>query len=241
MTRPVVCTPLLAEYVALHRAVRRVTPDGSIRVLRTGMGPRRSQASVAGRSAFVSAVLVAGVAGALDPGLRPGEVVVATSVSDEAGRLIHCPTAPLLAALLRQGGLSAHLGSIVCTPRLGGEGTRRALASTGALAVEMESTDLADLATGHPFAVLRVIVDTPDAPLLRLGTIARGVRALRVLHRCAPAIAEWSAVAAAQSAEIPAEHADAWPETAGAATYRDDRAEGIDRAAPRLPAPREVT
>jgi 4-hydroxy-3-methylbut-2-enyl diphosphate reductase len=42
---------------------------------------------------------------------------------------------------------------------------------------------------------VRVIVDTADAPLLRVGTARRGVTALRVLRQVAPVVAQWSALA----------------------------------------------
>src|SRR5690606_17931815 len=50
-------------------------------------------------------------------------------------------------------------------------------------------------AGGGPFAVVRAIVDTPDHPLWRPGTVIRGFRALRALRRAAPAIAPWAAAA----------------------------------------------
>jgi hypothetical protein len=82
--------------------------------------------------------------------------------------------------------------------------------------------------------VLRVIVDTPDAPLLRLGTIGRGVAALRVLRRCAPAIAEWiSTVDPAYG--IPGQHVEGGRRTEHLATYRENAAGGVE------PTPREVS
>ena len=51
------------------------------------------------------AVAVVGVCGALDPSLRPGDVVVATEVRGPEGRSIPCPRAPLLAAEVARLGL----------------------------------------------------------------------------------------------------------------------------------------
>jgi 4-hydroxy-3-methylbut-2-enyl diphosphate reductase len=60
----------------------------------------------------------------------------------------------------------------------------------------MESAWLAEAARGRPFAVLRVIVDTPGRGLRRpVATVAGGVRALRALRRAAPALRSWAGAA----------------------------------------------
>ena len=64
---------------------------------------------------------------------------------------------------------------------------------TGALAVDTESAYLAGCAPAGRTVALRAIVDTPDAPLLRAGTVWRGVAALRALRAAAPAIDQWAA------------------------------------------------
>ncbi|MBA2472188.1 MAG: 4-hydroxy-3-methylbut-2-enyl diphosphate reductase, partial [Pseudonocardiales bacterium] len=56
-----------------------------------------------------------------------------------------------------------HVGAISSVSRIG-----RGPAGSGALAVDMESAQLA--AAGSPFAVCRAIVDTVDHPLWQLGT-----------------------------------------------------------------------
>ncbi|MFD0744950.1 hypothetical protein ACFQ1L_26390 [Phytohabitans flavus] len=40
---------------------------------------------------------------------------------------------------------------------------------------------------------MRAVVDTPEHPLWRFGTPARGVRALRALRRAVPALQQWAA------------------------------------------------
>ena len=72
---------------------------------------------------------------------------------------------------------------------------RAALAGEGALAADMESAWLAPAAAGRPFAVLRVVLDTPEREFHRpLATLAGGVTAWRALRRAAPALALWAGV-----------------------------------------------
>jgi 4-hydroxy-3-methylbut-2-enyl diphosphate reductase len=174
---PVVCTPLRIEQLALGQLP-------GTRVLRTGMGPRTALPG--------GPALVAGVAGSLSMDVRPGDVVVASEVRGR-GSPVAVWSAPMLAGALRRLGLRVHIGPIVSVTKPVDGSARRELAGTGALAVDMESAFLAP-ATG-PFAVVRTIVDTPDHPLWRPGTVWRGIRALRALRRATPAIAQWTAAA----------------------------------------------
>jgi len=194
MSRAVLCTPLRVEQAALRGA------GCSMRVVHTGIGPRRAAATAATLSPNADPVLVAGVAGALAPHIRPGDVVVATEVcagtesalrfpnstAELPARSVEVASAPLLAGALRRLGLTVHTGAISSVSRIGG-----GLAGSDALAVDMESAQLA--AAGTPFAVVRAIVDTPDHPLWQLGTLRRGLTALRTLRACAPALELWAA------------------------------------------------
>ena len=194
MSRAVLCTPLRVEQAALRGA------GCSMRVVHTGMGPRRAAATAATLSPNADPVLVAGVAGALAPHIRPGDVVVATEVcagtesalrfpnstAELPARSVEVASAPLLAGALRRLGLTVHTGAISSVSRIG-----CGLAGSDALAVDMESAQLA--AAGTPFAVVRAIVDTPDYPLWQLGTLRRGLTALRTLRACAPALELWAA------------------------------------------------
>ena len=194
MMPAVICTPLRAERAALRPALP------TTRLVRTGMGPARSVASLAAlRRTWPGPVpvLVAGVGGGLVAELRPGDVVVASEVRG-GPQPVPCPSGPLLAGALRRLGLPVHLGPVVTSPRLVGGATRQALAATGALAVDMESAYLADAAAGGPFAALRVVVDTPGRPLPRPGTPRRGALALRALRRAGPAIEQWAAATGAR-------------------------------------------
>jgi 4-hydroxy-3-methylbut-2-enyl diphosphate reductase len=158
-------------------------------VVRTGIGPVRS-ARAAERQRDASGVLVVGVAGGLDPAVRPGDLVVASEVRGPDGHAISSPSAPMLAAELRLLGLTVHVGPIESRPKIVTGSARDKLAAGGALAVDNESYWLAQ--AGKPFAVVRSIVDTGQAPLVHPGALARGVRALRALRVAVPAMDAWT-------------------------------------------------
>lgn len=176
MTAALVCTPLRSERAALWRAI-------SAPVVRTGMGPSR-------RVEAAGPILVAGVAGAVTNQLRPGDLVVASDLrTPDATAESHA--AALLFGAVSRLGLPVYFGPLFSQERVA-DGRDRAAAS-GALAVDMESAYLAAQAPAGQTVALRAIVDTPTAPLLRPGTVWRGVIALRALRSAAPAIDEWAA------------------------------------------------
>jgi 4-hydroxy-3-methylbut-2-enyl diphosphate reductase len=185
--RGVLCTPLRVE----HAALRGVA--GTMRLLRTGMGPRRA-ALAAATLAPTDPVLVAGLAVAQSPHIRPGDVVVASEVrasaplsaTTELPGSVEIPSGVLLAGALRRLGLRVHVGPICSVPRI----AWRPVAD-GSLAVDMESAQLAS--PDRPFAVVRAIVDTPEHPLWHIGTPHRGIVALRTLRACRPALEWWAA------------------------------------------------
>jgi 4-hydroxy-3-methylbut-2-enyl diphosphate reductase len=187
MSNLTVVTALRSEYAALAGQV----PAASL--LRCGMGPERVRAWLPKLHALApDAVVIAGVAGGLDPSLRPGDVVVATEVRDGLGRIVLRAAAPL-AAELRAMGLRVRTGPMVSTDRLiGGAPAREKLAATGALAVDMESAAIVRATVGTPIAVVRVIVDTAFSPVARLATVPAGARALAILRRTAPAMRRWA-------------------------------------------------
>lgn len=119
----------------------------------------------------VRAILSGGIAGALDPALRPGDVVIGTLFSRESGS----PEQPdaAFAALdsrfrgrTRESLPNARFGCIVGSDTIVATlAQKRALyAATGALAVDMESHIAARVAARHalPFAILRTISDGAD-------------------------------------------------------------------------------
>jgi 4-hydroxy-3-methylbut-2-en-1-yl diphosphate reductase len=149
----------------------------AVRGTRVGMRARRAMPP--GR------LLLAGVGGAVVDGIRPGDLVVADRVLDGAP----LPGAARLAEELRAAGLTVHVGVIAGADKIVTGAARRAFADAGALAVDLESGVLAR--TGQLVAVVRAIVDTPAHPLVSLGTVPRGITALRSLRRAAPVLSAW--------------------------------------------------
>ena len=194
MAGAILAAPLAIEAWALRGGARDAD------VLRIGMGPRRAARALETlRARRPTAVAVAGVCGALDASLVPGDVLVAEALLGPDGERIALDAAPLLAALARHG-IEARAGAIACVERLFGGPSRASLAARGACAVEMESFWLAPLARTCPFAVLRVVSDGPGHELLRPAILWNGVRALRRLRSAAPALRAWAAAAAKGSA-----------------------------------------
>jgi 4-hydroxy-3-methylbut-2-enyl diphosphate reductase len=149
----------------------------AVRGTRVGMRARRG---VAGP------VLLAGVGGAVVAGIRPGDLVVADRVLDGPA----LPGAAGLAEQLRAAGLTVHVGAIAGADRIVTGAARAAYAARGALAVDLESGVLSR--AGALVAVVRAVVDTPAHPLVSLGTVPRGIAALRSLRRAAPVLSAWA-------------------------------------------------
>lgn len=126
-----------------------------------------------------NALISLGLAGGLDPSLRPGVVVVPAAVVVDG---VHHPTDPHLSHLL--GGVTAKLILGAETATANAAEKHRLYRITAAAAVDLESGAVARTARVHgiPFAVLRVICDPaerslPDAALAALdshGTIRIG-------------------------------------------------------------------
>ncbi|HYB86068.1 MAG TPA: 4-hydroxy-3-methylbut-2-enyl diphosphate reductase [Streptosporangiaceae bacterium] len=186
----VVCAPLLPE----ARAVRRGIGDGGeVRV--SGYGPERARRQAGRlRQDTFGALAIAGTGGGLTGDLTPGDLVVATEVTDGA-MATACPSAVLLAGELRRAGLTAAAGPVVSVRRLAGGRERARAVEPGALAVDMESAWLAGAAGGRPVAVVRAISDTPERPLRSPAALAGGLRALRSLRAAGPALTRWAAAA----------------------------------------------
>ena len=173
-------------------AVRRGLTQPSSRVRRTGMGATRARKSAAGGQPqpFLAAMIMGTAAGLADD-LSPGDLVVATEVTD-GDVTIPLPGADLLAAELRRAGLSARAGRIRSVSKLVKPGDRAALAAEGYLAADMESASLVAAArelADRPVAVIRAVSDSGFGP----GVITGGMAALRALRAAAPVAEKWAA------------------------------------------------
>jgi 4-hydroxy-3-methylbut-2-enyl diphosphate reductase len=136
--------------------------------------------------------LVLGFGGGLLQDSEVGEVVVADEVLSPEGVRVKCADPLALGGILESRGLKVRHGAVcsVARPALGK--TRVRLREGGAIAVDMESAWLAAAARGRPFAVVRVLSDTPERELTRpLLTIAGVARASMTLRRVAAALHEW--------------------------------------------------
>jgi 4-hydroxy-3-methylbut-2-enyl diphosphate reductase len=186
----------LLVYAPLRIEAQTVAPGlPRARVVRSGMGPLRAHRAAAGLwrdTGPDDPVAIAGFAGALREGLAPGDIVIADEVRG-GSRVVRCPSAAPLAAALRRLGLRVHVGPILTVESAVRRQEHRAeLAETGAIAIDMESAAFLDLVGDRPRAVLRVIVDGPDRPLVHPRTITGGVVARRALRRAAPALQTWA-------------------------------------------------
>jgi len=214
--RLAVLAPLRIEAAALGPSGARVGP-ATLTVTRIGMGLRRAESStrrLGGELAGASAVAVAGLGGALVPGLPTGSLVVADRILDASGNEVaRLPSAPLLAGELRRAGLDARTGAVLSTDHIVAGAERSALSRLGALAVDMESSAVAGVLAelgvlgareaptaapvgpGRPFAVLRAISDSPGAELFSPAGLAGTLRALRSLRAARPVLTRWAAAA----------------------------------------------
>jgi 4-hydroxy-3-methylbut-2-enyl diphosphate reductase len=163
------------------------------RVVRTGMGHARAGAvatELAQGLAPGAPVVLAGISGGLAPNLRPGEIVVATTVRgpDGAERTLGGADAAVVAGMLRAAGRAGvHLGPIVSSKTLVHGQGRAELAASGALAVDMESAWVADALGAQRLVIIRLVADTAGNFVVGL---VKGLAALRGVRT---AIAGWPA------------------------------------------------
>jgi hopanoid-associated phosphorylase len=181
------------------QAVNTGAPVGSVVLPVVGLA---IEARIAGKSAMIAdgsrtahllrdairlgvrGIISFGVCGGLDPDLRPGTVVIASSVL--AGKNESYPSDLLwteqLLRMIPDAGRSPIAG--VPSPMTSFDERRNFHASTGAVAADMESQTVARIAAefGIPFAVCRVVLNPahrilPRAALLEIGS--QGTPALR--------------------------------------------------------------
>lgn len=185
MSDVLVAAPLRLEALAIRAGAR------GLRVRKTGMGPERSRATaVLLRSDPAAALVVMGVCGGLDEQCEPGDVVIAEQLldgtHDAQDRRVECLSAEPLAEALERRGVSVRRGTVVSVAHIARGETRTRLRERGAIAVDMESVWLAAGMRHRPFAVIRVVADTPSREVTRpLLTLAGVVRAALSLRRTA--------------------------------------------------------
>jgi 4-hydroxy-3-methylbut-2-enyl diphosphate reductase len=202
MSDLLIAAPLRLEAWAILAGIG--SRSHSARVHRTGMGPRRAQTAAALlRERPGAALLVMGFGGALDEHSDVGDVVVADAVQGPDGMAaVACAGAQELADALERRGLRVRRGAVASVARIAIGDTRVQLRQTGAIAVDMESAWLAPGAGERPFAVVRVISDTPARELTNpLLTVAGVARAMAGLRRAAGALHEWAPAAGASRAD----------------------------------------
>ncbi|MEZ0109078.1 nucleoside phosphorylase [Catenulispora sp. EB89] len=207
MTDLLVCAALGIE-------ARALKTDG-LRVERVGMGIRRAE-EFAQRDPAFDVLAVAGFGGATDGCLKPGDVVVADEVR-RGERVIECPWADSIAFALEQHLIlepeldeapephTAHAlitagrktpavvtGPIATVDHVANSEDLTRLAGQGVTTVDMESFPLVATARGRPFAVIRVVVDTPDHPLVRPSTLRAGLIARKRLQAIGTVLRHWA-------------------------------------------------
>jgi 4-hydroxy-3-methylbut-2-enyl diphosphate reductase len=202
---------LVAAPLALEEALIRSGARGA-HVRMTGMGPDKSLAAAQRLSREPGdALLVLGFCGGLDAQARPGEVIVADEVlatADEGHDPVRasCDGVSLLTGALRAAGMTVRAGPIVGVGKIATGERREQLYAAGALAVDMESAWLAAGAAGRPFAVVRVVLDSPSHELFRPQALAGAIRAARALRSAAMVVLrDWVPPSSAQGSTGPAE------------------------------------
>lgn len=160
----------------------RILRGPGVRAIPGGGDQQRLEAELDRAAPEVRGIISIGIAGALAPGLRPGDWVVADAVGE-------VPTDPGWAARLAEA-LGAARGPIAGSDIMVADVAGKAAlhGATGALAVDMESHVAARVAARHglPFAVARVISDAADRslpPAARVGMRPDGAMDLYAVLR----------------------------------------------------------
>jgi adenosylhomocysteine nucleosidase len=153
---------LLGKTIALDRPM--LSDDRVVMV--SGMGPARAENCANSLIKLnISALSTWGTAGALDPALRAGDVLIPGSVGLNGAKTF--PTDPawrqrVLSALPNADRPATGTALQVAKPVTTSAGKRQLFQDTGAAAVDMESYAVASAAAqaGIPFLCLRAIADT---------------------------------------------------------------------------------
>lgn len=196
MTDVLVISPLGVEALA----VRSAAPG--LRVRTTGMGPHKAREAVpALLDDSAAALVVLGFGGGLPSDSRLCDVVIASEViaidrkGIQVGEQIDCSMAGELQRALTGHGLATCRGKVASVQEIITGEARARMLQSGAIAVDMESAWVAEAARGRPFAVVRVLSDTPEQELRQvlpvgppLPTVANAMRAMSTLRRVGAAL-----------------------------------------------------
>jgi len=177
---------ILAIVVGLHAEARLARRLGVSVFVGGGTAAGADAAAARAVAAGATALLSFGLAGGLDPALRPGDLVVPSAVVSR-GVVFNADAA-----------LAARIGGTASDRLLGADAiaadaaARRCLwQRTGAAAVDLESGAVARVAAAHglPFAVLRAICDPAERDLPPAALVALDARGAIGLARIAGSLA----------------------------------------------------
>ena len=174
LTRPGERTSVVLAVCGLA-AEAKIARSTSVRALAGGGDANALKAAIEDEIAMgVRAFVSFGIAGALDPSLASGRLIVANTVMSPEGSVMRTDRR-WSDALLRRlpcaatGAIAGSDSMVASTPM------KAALrAATGAMAVDMESHVVGRIAARHglPFVVLRAIADPADRQLPHAATVA---------------------------------------------------------------------
>ncbi len=178
--------------------------DGTLLIV-SGVGPAAARAGARRLVAEgVGALLSWGMAGALDPHIAAGALIMPAEVISPEGQVFR--SAPEWRARVSAAMPSRHPvscgGLLTCSEPLRSPAAKsEAFRRTGAIAVDMESSAVAEVAAGVrlPFLAVRAIVDTaadevPRSAVMALAPEAGGLRVGRLLAALARAPGELPAL-----------------------------------------------
>ena len=166
---------LAAEARALGPSMPRAGPnafsefsqlhDGTLLAVSGIGGPAAGAAACALVEAQVSSLMSFGLAGALDPALAAGTIMLPGElISRDGARFVTCKTWREQVAASLGSGSAVSMGTLLTSARAIETPSEKAAAfrESGAAAVDMESAAVAEVAAAHrlPFIAVRVIVDT---------------------------------------------------------------------------------